>query len=107
MTASALSAMVMPTERQPWCFASEARTGRNTSCPLALAAVSVPVTMPRCFTNQREATVEANTVAMQPEPVPTTTPHSRNSCHGECICVVSSAPEEMTASDAMVTRRSP
>ena len=52
------------------------------SWPVAEAAVSMPVTMPRLATNHRVATVAANTVAMQPEPRPTTTPHSTISCHG-------------------------
>ena len=52
-------------------------SGRNTNCPLADAAVSAPVTKPLRFTNQRDATVDANTVAMQPEPIPTTPPHSK------------------------------
>ena len=65
------------------------------------------MTRPRRATNQRLATVEANTVAMQPEPTPTTTPHSRNSCHGSVIRVVPRAPSEMTARATTVTRRSP
>ena len=59
---------------------------------------SAPVTRPRRATNQRLATVEAKTVAMQPDPIPTTTPHSRNSCHGSVIRVVPSAPSEMATS---------
>ncbi len=30
-------------------------------------------------------TVEANTAVMHPDPTPTTTPHSRNRCHGELL----------------------
>ena len=81
--------------------------GRNTNCPLAVAAVSTPVTTPRRATNHRDATVLAKTVAMQPEPAPTTTPHSRNNCHGWLICVVSAAPVAITISAVAVTRRSP
>ena len=100
-------AIVTPTQRQPTPSASRDSSGRNTSCPLAVAAVSAPVTRPRRATNQRLATVEANTVAMQPDPRPTTTPHSRNSCHGSVIRVVPRAPSEMATSATTVTRRRP
>jgi hypothetical protein len=43
-------------------------------CPLAVPAVNTPVTKPRRATNQRLATEAASTVAMQPEPMPTSTP---------------------------------
>ena len=82
-------------------------TGRNTSWPLAVAAVSAPVTSPRLVTNHLVATVLANTVAIHPEPAPTTRPQSRNRCQGWVICVVSNAPLEITSSAAIVTRRSP
>src|SRR5262249_49768308 len=67
-------------QRRP--TASEASPGRNTSCPAAPAAVSIPVTSPRRATNHRLATVVASTPAIAPVPVPTTTPQSRSSCHG-------------------------
>ena len=106
-TASAPMAIVTPTHRQPTPSARRDSSGRKTSCPLAVAAVSAPVTRPRRATNQRLATVEANTVAMQPEPTPTTTPQSRNSCHGSVICVVPRAPSEMIVRAMTVTRRRP
>jgi hypothetical protein len=71
------------------------------------AAVNMPVTIPRLATNQREATVAANTVAMQPDPRPTTTPHNAIRCHGVVICVVPSAPSEMVSSAVATTRRRP
>ena len=77
ITASAEQPIVMPTVRHPWWSASRVSNGKKTNWPLAVAAVRAPVTRPRRFTNQREATVEANTVAIEPEPVPTTTPHNR------------------------------
>ena len=107
ITARAHNAMVIPTHRQPWLSASRVRSGRNTNCPLADAAVRAPVTRPRRATNQRDATVDANTVAMHPEPVPTTAPHRRYKCHGADICVVASAPRLMTESAPMVMRRNP
>ena len=65
------------------------------------------MTRPRRATNQRLATVEAKTVAMQPDPTPTTTPHSRNSCHGSVMRVVPRAPRAITTSATTVTRRRP
>ena len=82
-------------------------SGRKINCPLAVAAVSAPVTRPRRATNQRAATVEANTVAIHPEPAPTTAPHNKNRCHGALIWVVPSAPRLITASAPMVMRRNP
>ena len=51
--------------------------------------------------------VAANTEAMHPAPRPTTTPHSRYSCHGLRICLVARAPRLMTARAPDTTRRSP
>ena len=58
-------------------------------------------------TDQRLATVEANTVAMHPDPRRTTTPQRRKSCHGSVIRVVPSAPSEMATRAMTVTRRNP
>ena len=44
-----------------------ASTGRKTSWPLALLAVSTPTARPRCFTNQRLATVAASRRAVTPD----------------------------------------
>ena len=44
---------------------------------------------------------------MQPEPIPTTTPQSRNSCHGSVIHIVPKAPRAMATSAHIVTRRRP
>ena len=100
-------AMVTPTQRQPTPSARRDSSGRKTSWPLAVAAVRAPVTRPRRATNHRLATVEANTVAMQPDPTPTTTPHRRKSCHGSVIRVVPRAPSEIRTRAMTVTRRSP
>ncbi|CAB5003562.1 unannotated protein [freshwater metagenome] len=100
-------ATVVPTHRQPWRSASHDSNGRKISWPLAPAALSTPMTTPRRATNQRVATVLAKTVAMQPLPAPTTTPHSRNSCHGWVICVVSAEPVAMITRATPLTLRSP
>ena len=96
-----------PTQRQPTPVASRLSSGKKINCPVAVAAVSMPVTTPRFSTNHRVATVAANTVAMHPDPRPTTIPQSAISCHGDDICVVPSAPNEMVRSAIATTRRRP
>ena len=88
-TASAPQATVSETARQPTCAASQASPGRKINCPVALPAVSTPRTMPRRSTNQRLTTVAASTVAIEPVPIPTTTPQRSTSCQGAVIWVVS------------------
>ncbi len=79
---SAAPAMTSPTARHPRCCATTASTGKNTSWPVALAAVSTPVTVPRRLTNQRAATVAATTSPIIPVPTPTPMPHVRISASG-------------------------
>jgi hypothetical protein len=87
--------------------ASQARAGRNMSWPVAPAAVSAPRTRPRRCTNHRFATIAASTVAIDPVPTPTTTPHSRSSCHGSCMKTVSPDPADTVSSAPTTTRRTP
>ena len=70
-------------QRQPGPSASLAMAGRNTSCPVELAAEKTPTTRPRCRTNQRLATIAPKTSASEPVPTPTAKPHSSQSCHGD------------------------
>ena len=104
---SAPAATVKDTLRQPTCIASIESPGRKTSCPLAVAAVSNPITNPRRCTNQRLATLAANTSAIEPVPMPTTTPHSSTRCHGSVINTVAAAPLPIIVSAAITTRRMP
>ena len=69
-------------QRQPGPSASCAIAGRNTSCPVELAAENTPTTTPRCRTNHRLATIAPKTRASAPVPMPTANPHSSHSCHG-------------------------
>ena len=57
--------------RHPCRSMTLARNGRNTSCPVALAADSAPRTMPRRSSNHRVATTAASTIDVTPVPVPT------------------------------------
>jgi len=84
-----------------------ASRGRKTSCPVALAAVSTPMTRPRLVTNQRPATVAASTLAIAPVPRPTTPPHSTTSCHGAVMTTVSAEPAAHRQSATSTTRRTP
>lgn len=50
-------------------------SGKKTSWPVALPAVSTPDTRPRRVTNQVSETVAAKTRAIEPVPAPIITPH--------------------------------
>ena len=106
-TARAATATAIAASRQPALCASHPSPGKKMSCPVAPAAVSAPSTSPRRCTNQRFATVAASTEAMHPVPSPTTTPHSRYSCHGAFITVVRRAPVATVIRAPTVTTRSP
>jgi hypothetical protein len=99
--------MINEATRQPLCSAAAATTGRNTSCPVALPAVRMPVTRPRRRTNQRCATVAANTSAIEPVPSPTSTPQSSTSCQLAWTKTVSPEPTAISSSAHVVTRRMP
>ncbi len=91
------SATVQGTLRQPMDCAMLARIGRNTSCPLAFPAVSKPTTRPRRSTNQRFAIAAASPTIPAPEPIPTSTPQVRYSCHTWVMKALDPAPS--TSSD--------
>ena len=93
--------------RHPGPAASATITGRNTSCPVALAAEKIPVTSPRCRSNQRLATIAPNTSAIDPVPAPMATPQSSHSCHADVISVVSPLAIPTTARAMATTRRMP
>ena len=97
-TTTAPPATISAAARQPLCSTTRARSGRNTSCPVALAADSAPSTMPRRSSNHRVATTAASTIDVTPVPVPTNTPHSSVICHWLRICVVSATETASSAS---------
>ena len=74
---------------------------------MALPAEKIPVTRPRCRTNQRLATIAPNTRAIAPVPTPTGTPQRNHSCHASVITMVRPAPSETITSAAATTRRTP
>ena len=93
--------------RHPNRSVSSASSGRKTSCPVAVLAVSMPTTRPRRWTNQRVATVAPSTRAVIPVPRPTTIPHSRMSCHTSVIASEPTSPAMMNSRAALTTRLMP
>ena len=67
---------------QPILIASVDKPGKKINCPVAVAAVRPPITRPRFLTNHLLAMLAANTNAMEPVPIPTTTPHRATNCQG-------------------------
>ncbi len=67
----------------------------------------MPVTRPRCFTNQRCATVAANTSAIDPVPSPISTPQVSTSCQLSRTKMLSPEPSAISTSAELVTRRMP
>ena len=107
-TSASANAVTSPAaQRQPGPSARCAIAGRNTSCPVELAAENTPITMPRCRTNQRLATIAPNTRASEPVPIPTANPHSSHSCQAWVITRVSPAPAATRTRLAATTRRTP
>src|SRR4051794_12076470 len=106
-TLSAAAATISDAQRQPWRVVTSATTGRKISCPVALAAVSTPVTNPRRASNQRFATVATKPIEIAPVPTPTSTPHSNTSCQLAVIVTLSAEPAAINASAAVSTLRTP
>src|SRR5687768_1554031 len=106
-TATAAAATIADAQRQPWEVVTSATTGRKISCPVALAAVSTPVTRPRRVSNQRVATVATNPIEIEPVPTPTSTPHSNTSCQLAVIVTLSAEPDAISSSAADSTGRTP
>src|SRR5215213_5539822 len=84
-----------------------ARMGRKINCPVAPAAVRMPITRPRRATNQRLAMVAANTRAMDPVPTPTSSPQVISNCHPDWTKIVNPLPAATRTSATLTTRRIP
>ena len=104
---SATTATAHATDRQPSLVARCARNGRKINCPVALLAVSAPITSPRCLRNHDSVTVAPSTSDTIPLALPTSTPHSSIICHGALISVVSATHTASTSSAAQIVRRRP
>ena len=81
--------------------------GRKTSCPVELAAEKTPMTIPRCSTNQRLATIAPKTSASDPVPIPTAKPQRSHSCQAAVMTRVSPDPRATSSREMGTTRRRP
>src|SRR6476619_118815 len=106
-TASAAAATMSDAQRHPWCSVTCATTGRKISCPVALAAVSTPVTRPRRASNHRVATVATKPIEIEPVPTPTRTPHNSTSCQLVVMNTLSADPVAMSVNETERTGRTP
>src|ERR1700754_2978407 len=106
-TPSAAAATISEAQRQPCRVVTSATMGRKITCPVALAAVSTPVTRPRRASNQRVATVATKPIEIEPVPTPTSTPHNSTSCQLVVIVTLSAAPDEINTSATDNTGRTP
>src|SRR6185369_7536825 len=106
-TASAAAATMSDAQRQPWYSVTCATTGKKISWPVALAAVSTPVTRPRRASNHRVATVATKPIEIDPVPTPTSTPHSSTSCQLVVMNTLSADPVAMSVNATERTGRTP
>src|SRR5690606_15667151 len=106
-TARAARSRAIAAPLKPYTWASAATNGRRSSCPVAPAAVSPPLTKPRRFTTQRPVIVATNGIDIEPVPTPTSTPQHNNNCHGSVMNTVSPAPAATSTSAQATTRRIP
>jgi len=106
-TASAANETTSEAQRHDELWASCAITGRKINCPVAPAAVRMPITSPRLATNQRLAMVAAKTIAIDPVPSPISTPQVSTSCQPWFTITVSPLPAATSANATLVTRRMP
>ena len=86
---------------------SQALSGKKASWPVALLAESTPTSKPRLFTNQRLATVAANTSAVRPVAIPTMMPQSTIICQNSRISEAPASASEMRSAEVIATLRKP
>src|SRR5258707_15745244 len=106
-TPIAAAATISDAQRQPCRVVTSATMGKNISCPVALAAVSTPVTTPRRASNQRVATVATKPIEIEPAPTPTSTPHSSTSCQLALIATLRADPDATNSTAADSTGPTP
>src|SRR3954447_20684884 len=106
-TLSAAAATINDAQRQPCLVVTSATMGRKISCPVALAAVSTPVTRPRRASNHRVATVATKPIEIEPVPTPTNTPHNSTSCQLVVMKTLSADPDAMSVNATERTGRTP
>ena len=93
--------------RQPSVVAVTIKPGTKSSCPAEVEAPNMPITSPRCVTNQRMATAAPSTPEMIPVPMPLTPPQSRVSCQGVEAKALAAMPVERVISATTASLRGP
>lgn len=107
ITIAAATATTSTTGRQPWRCAIAASIGRNTSWPVAVLAVRIPITRPRRAWNQRVTKVADSVSATTPVEQPTISPQITTICQ---LCVIiddSATPALIVTSAVRIVGRSP
>ncbi len=107
MSASVAMPIAVTGDFQLPCSSSCASSGRKMSVPVAMLAVRMPMTRPRSFTNQRLTMVAASTMAMQPVPMPDSTPQVRMSCQDSVMNRLRNADSDIRPSASASVRRTP
>src|SRR5688500_7870750 len=93
--------------RQPTVTANAVNSGKKMSCPVLVLAPRMPVTRPRCLTNQRVATVGPRTLATSPVPSPEASPKSSVSCQISRTRLVAISAMPVTTRLRRTTARTP
>jgi hypothetical protein len=93
--------------RQPQRSLAQAATGMKIRVPVATAPLSRPITKPRRATNQREAIIADNCIAVSPGAMPSSTPMPSQSCHFSVVIAAIARPTISKAPDSITMRRGP
>ncbi len=86
---------------------SQASSGRKISAPVAVLALSRPMTRPWRVANQRLTTAAPSTEATAPEPKPASTPQVSIYCQAWVIHRLAKVLADMSARPAIIVRRMP
>jgi hypothetical protein len=105
--AAITAATVSTTGCQPPASAMAARAGSSSRVPVAVLAVSSPITKPRLVTNQRLTMVAPSTMATQPDPRPDSTPQVSMSCQGWLMRLLAAVEAAISSSAATSVRLMP
>ena len=87
--------------------ASHAISGRKTSAPVAVLAVSIPIISPCRLANQRLTIAAPSTLATAPLPIPDSRPQVSRYCHGACIHRLPIVAAAISTSPPSIVRRMP
>ena len=100
-----LTAITTGRHAPPWL--NHARNGRKISAPVAVLALSSPITNPCRVANQRFTTAAPSTDATAPLPMPENTPQLSTYCQGWLIHRLAKVDSAISISPASIVRRIP